>query len=297
MPLKILIIKPSSLGDVVHTLPAVAAIRDAHADSEITWVINPEWAPLLRGNRDIDHVHIFPRGEFSGFGAPGRLLPWMRETRRLQPDVALDFQGLFRSALIAKISGAKRILGMSDAREGSRLFYTEIARVNRHEHAVDRYLKLAEAFGASSDLRFPIPTGDQLPRFDAFPGFVVVVVGKSKRRFPTSENCVDLSNQTSLLQLIWLLRAAAFVISVDSGPMHVAAAVTTNLVSIHTRTDPRRVGPYNEAATIWKNGKLIRVADLASVADLRKKGRKFLPDDVGPVAQLALRALAKQPLI
>ncbi len=328
MPLKILIIKPSSLGDVVHTLPAVAAIRDAHADAEITWVINPEWAPLLRGNRDIDHVHIFPRGEFSGFGAPGRLLPWMRETRRLQPDVALDFQGLFRSALIAKISGAKKILGTSDAREGSRLFYTEIARVDRHEHAIDRYLKLAKAFGAPlrKDLRFPIPTGDQLPRFDDFPGFVVlhpfargrnksvrsdvivefcralaparvVVVGKSGRNFSAPENCVDLTNQTSLLQLIWLLRAAAFVISVDSGPMHVAAAVTTNLVSIHTWTDPRRVGPYNGAATIWKNGKLIRVADLESDTDLRKKGRKFLPDDVGPVADLALRALAKQPLV
>jgi heptosyltransferase-1 len=324
--LKILIIKPSSLGDIVHTLPAVAAIRDANPDADITWVINPEWAPLLRGNRDIDHVHIFPRGEFSGFGAPGRLLPWMRETRRLQPDVALDFQGLFRSALIAKISGAKKILGMSDAREGSRFFYTEIARVDRHQHAVDRYLKLAEAFGAPSDLRFPIPTGDRLPRFDVFPGFVVVhpfargrnksirtdvilefcralaparvvVVGKSRRRFSTPENCVDLTNQTSLLQLIWLLRAAAFVISVDSGPMHVAAAVTTNLVSIHSRTDPRRVGPYNEAATIWKNGKLIRVADLESATDLRKKGRKFLPEDVGPVADLAMRALAKQPLI
>jgi heptosyltransferase-1 len=324
--LKILIIKPSSLGDIVHTLPAVAAIRDANPDADITWVINPEWAPLLRGNRDIDHVHIFPRGEFSGFGAPGRVLPRLRETRRLQPDVALDFQGLFRSALIAKISGAKKILGMSDAREGSRFFYTEIARVDRHQHAVDRYLKLAEAFGAPSDLRFPIPTGDRLPRFDVFPGFVVVhpfargrnksirtdvilefcralaparvvVVGKSRRRFSTPENCVDLTNQTSLLQLIWLLRAAAFVISVDSGPMHVAAAVTTNLVSIHSRTDPRRVGPYNEAATIWKNGKLIRVADLESATDLRKKGRKFLPEDVGPVADLAMRALAKQPLI
>jgi len=328
VPLKILIIKPSSLGDVVHTLPAVAAIRDAHPDAEITWVINPEWAPLLRGNRDIDHVHIFPRDEFRGFGAAGRLLPWVRETRRLQPDVALDFQGLFRSALTARISGAKKIYGASDAREGSRLFYTEIARVDRHEHAVDRYLKLAQAFGAPlrEALRFPIPTGDQLPRFDAFPGFVVLhpfargrnksiggnvilefcralaparvmVVGKSNRKFSTPENCVDLTNQTSLLQLIWLLRAAAFVISVDSGPMHVAAAVTTNLVSIHTRTDPRRVGPYNEAAAVWKNGKLIRVADLESEADLRKKGRKFLPDDVGPIAELALRALAKQPLI
>ena len=327
MPLKILIIKPSSLGDIVHTLPAIAAIRDADADADITWVINPEWAPLLRGNRDIDHVHIFPRGEFRGFGAPARLLPWMRETRRLQPDVALDFQGLIRSALIARMSGAKKILGTSDAREGSRLFYTEIARVDRHEHAVDRYLKLAKVFGAPfrGHLRFPIPTGDRLPRFDAFPGFVVlhpfargrnksigpnvilefcralaparvVVVGKSKGKFSTPENCVDLTNQTSLLQLIWLLRAAAFVISVDSGPMHVAAAVTTNLVSIHTWTDPHRVGPYNEAATIWKNGKLIRVADLESDTDLRKKGRKFLPGDVAPVADLAMRALAKQPL-
>jgi heptosyltransferase-1 len=125
----------------------------------------------------------------------------------------------------------------------------------------------------------------------------VVVVGKSGRQFSTPENCVDLTNQTTLLQLIWLIRAAAFVISVDSGPMHVAAAVTTNLVSIHTRTDPRRVGPYNAAATVWKNGKLIRVADLDSAADLHKKGRKFLPQDAGPVADLALRALAKQPLI
>jgi ADP-heptose:LPS heptosyltransferase len=124
----------------------------------------------------------------------------------------------------------------------------------------------------------------------------VVVVGKSGRRFLASENCVDLTNQTTLLQLVWLLRAAAFVISVDSGPMHVAAAVTTNLVSIHTWTDPRRVGPYNDAATIWKNGKLFRVADLESATDLRK-GRKFMPKDVGPVADLALRALAKQPLV
>ena len=69
----ILIIKPSSLGDVVHTLPAVAAIRDAFPQAEITWVINPEWTTLLRGNPDVDHVHIFPRGEFRGLSAPRSL--------------------------------------------------------------------------------------------------------------------------------------------------------------------------------------------------------------------------------
>src|SRR5204863_229363 len=163
-----------------------AAIRDANAEAEITWVINPEWAPLLRGNRDINHVHIFPRGEFRGLGAPARLLPWIRETRRLRPDVALDFQGLFRSALIARISGA-------------------------------------------------------------------------------------------------------------SGPVHRPAAVATELVSVHRWTDPRRVWPYGAAATLSKNGKLFPRADPGAATDVRKGG-KFLREDVGRIAELALRAVAKQPL-
>ena len=319
---KILIIKPSSLGDVVHTLPAASAIRDAHRQAEITWLINPEWAPLLRGNRDIDHVHIFPRGQFRGLGAAARLLPWIRRTRRLEPDVALDFQGLLRSALIAKTSGAKRILGISDGREGSRLFYHEIARVDRHDHAVNRYLKLAELFGADLEqpLRFPLPTGDPLPRFDPLPGFVVlhphargrrkslarpviaefcralaparvVVVGQSRRRFSPPENCLELTNQTTLLQLIWLIRHAACIISVDSGPMHIAAALTSNLVSIHTWSDPRRVGPYSAAAWIWKNGKLLRVSEMDEATDLRKS-RKFRRGDVKVIAELAMKNLA-----
>lgn len=318
---RILIIKPSSLGDVVHTLPAVAAIRDAQRGAEITWVINPEWAPLLRGNRDIDHVHIFPRSQFRGLGAATRLLPWIRRTRRLRADVALDFQGLLRSALIAKASGANNILGMSDGREGSRFFYGEVAQVDGKEHAVDRYLKLAQLFGASPSLplRFSLPTGDGLPRFDPFPPFVVlhphargrrksigrsvitefchalaptrvVVVGKSRRRFSPPENCIELTNETSLLQLVWLIRNAAWVISVDSGPMHIAAALTPNLVSIHTWSDPRRVGPYNSAAWVWKNGNLLRVSELDPAMDLRK-ARRFRRADVKAVAELAMKTL------
>src|SRR5213079_601490 len=163
-PKSILIIKPSSLGDIVHTLPAVALIADAHPEAEITWVINPEFAPLLRGNPDVDHVHIFPRGEFRGLGAPSSLGRWIKTTRKLRPDLALDFQGLLRSALIARISGAKEIYGMSDAREGSRCFYDRVAKVDRRAHAVERYIKLAECAGATvgASLRCPIPTGDPL---------------------------------------------------------------------------------------------------------------------------------------
>ena len=306
----ILIIKPSSLGDVVHTLPAVAAIREANPEAEITWVINPEWAPLLRGNHDIDHVHIFPRGEFRGLGAPRSLLPWLRKTRALRPDAAVDFQGLLRSALIGRISGARDFFGLSDAREGSRFFYKTIARVDRRSHAVERYLKLAESTGATVHLplRFPLPSGDLLPRFDAYPPFLllhpfargrgksltdraveafcracaptrVVIVGKSKLRIKAPENCIDLSNQTTLLQLIWLIRAARFVVSVDSGPMHIAAAVTRHLIAIHTWTDPRRVGPYNAEAWIWRSGELRQMSDFPLTEKL-PRGRRFRTEDV-----------------
>src|SRR5207253_5595083 len=108
----ILIIKPSSLGDVVHTLPAVAAIREANPAAEITWVINPEWATLLRGNPDIDHVHVFPRGDFRSLSAPRSLLPWLRKTKMLRPDVAFDFQGMLRSALIGRISRPRELRGI-----------------------------------------------------------------------------------------------------------------------------------------------------------------------------------------
>jgi ADP-heptose:LPS heptosyltransferase len=312
----ILIIKPSSLGDIVHTLPAVAAIHDAHPTAEITWVINPEWTTLLRGNPDVNHVHIFPRGEFSALNAPRTLWPWIKKTRSLHPDVALDFQGLFRSAWIGKISGAQEFWGMSDGREGSRLFYQRTAKVDRRAHAVDRYLKLAEAFGAPAreQLRFSLPSGDPLPRFDPFPPFVllhpfargyqkslrqsvverfceafdpvrVVVVGKSSRKIAVPENCVNLLNQTTLLQLIWLIRAARFVVSVDSGPMHIAAAVTSQLVSIHTWSDPRRVGPYNSEAWVWKNGELLKAGEITAATKL-KKGRAFREADITAVVDL-----------
>jgi ADP-heptose:LPS heptosyltransferase len=96
---------------------------------------------------------------------------------------------------------------------------------------------------------------------------------------------VNLLNQTTLLQLIWLIRAARFVISVDSGPMHIAAAVTSQLISIHTWSDPRRVGPYNAEAWIWKNGELLRAGEIDAATKL-KRGRAFRTEDIKAVVDL-----------
>src|SRR6266478_4956025 len=279
----ILIIKPSSLGDIVHTLPAVAAIRDAHRKASITWVMNPEFTPLLRGSPDVNHIHVFPRREFSGLGAPVSMMPWLKETRKLRPDLALDFQGLLRSAFIARVAGAR----IGDA------------------------------------LRCPLPTGDTLPRFDEFPPFIllhpfargkgksltngvieeicrafaptrVVVVGKTNR--DVAENCVELTNQTSLLQLIRLIRVARFVISVDSGPMHIAAAVNDRLLSIHTRTNPRRVGPYNSNAWIWKDGKIIRVSELENTK-LKRHGHPFKSKNIPAIVELVRPQVPIDPML
>jgi len=216
---------------------------------------------------------------------------------------------------------------MSDAREGSRWFYDRIAKVNRSGHAVNRYLKLAECAGATigESLRCPIPTGDRLPRFDEYPPFIllhpfargsgkslsnavieefcravaptrVVVVGQSRRKMDTPENCVDLTNQTSLLQLIRLIRVARFVVSVDSGPMHIAAAVNDRLLSIHTWTDPLRVGPYSPDAWIWKNGQLFRVSELET-ARIRRRGRRFRRKDIPAVAELIRPLVPVDPML
>jgi ADP-heptose:LPS heptosyltransferase len=294
----------------------VALLREAHPRAEITWVINPELAPLLRGNPDVDHVHFLPHGELRGLGATKSLLPWLRKTGAIRPDLALDFEGQLGSVLTAKISGAKEVCGMSSALFGGSWFYDRVARVDRRSHAVERYLKLAECAGATvgESLRCSVPSGDPLPRFDAHPPFVllhpfargrdkslsnavieefcralvptrVVVVGQSHRRMNTPENCVDLTRQTSLLQLIWLIRVARFVVSVESGPMHIAAAVTPNLLSIHAWSDPRRIGPYNPDAWVWKHGRLVRVGELETVK-LRKYGRRFKRKDVASVIEL-----------
>jgi ADP-heptose:LPS heptosyltransferase len=81
----------------------------------------------------------------------------------------------------------------------------------------------------------------------------VVLVGRSEEKLSDlPPNVTNLLNKTSLTELLWLLRRAAFVVSVDSGPMHLAAAVTDQLLAIHTWSDPCHVGPYRPGAHVWK---------------------------------------------
>ena len=299
----VLVVKPSSFGDIIHTLPAVHALKRAYPGVRFHWAVNAEWAPLLEGNPDISSVLAFPRRQLRGLRAPMGFLKWCRSCRASVPsgfDLAIDFQGLLRSVLIARGCGARSIAGLSDAREGSGLCYAHRANVAGIYHAVDRYLALAAILGGDrSQPLFPLPLGESLDGVDPeklqpamvlhpfargtgkslpvpmvekiihamapTPVVLLGVGGPTSHTWPS--NTLNLLHQTNLAQLIWVMRHVAGVVSVDSGPMHLAAALSVPLLGLHTWSDPRKVGPWNPKAQVWKAGKTLTVADLPAQED------------------------------
>jgi heptosyltransferase-1 len=289
-PSSVLVVKPSSLGDIVHTLPAVHYLKETFQEAEISWIVNTEWVPLLEKNTDLEKVIPFPRGEFSGPIGMLRFVLWCHGLSELKPDLILDFQGLFRSAWISRGARGKSVFGLSDSREAARFCYDRQALVRPGQHSVASYVALARLAGAdtSGPIQFPLPPGKTIrslvlpERFAVLHPFArgarksltpeeifeftrllapipVMIVGQSRVHFRTDRNGLSLVNQTDLAELIWLLRQASFIVSVDSGPMHIGAAVTPELLSIHTWSDPGAVGPYNPDAWIWKARRIYQV--------------------------------------
>lgn len=290
-----LIVKPSSLGDIVHTLPAVQALRAAHPHLRLRWLANTEWTPLLLDNPAVDEVIAFPRKSFRGLSGLARFATWARHWRRLprpQPEIALDFQGLLRSAVLARLSGACPVVGLSDSREGARLLHDHVVAVDPGAHALDRNLALVRAFGIEpATLETPLPTGSRPAGWperndilvvhpwsrgqgkslapevlqalcDALAPAAVALVGlPGHEPLPRGDHLIDLSGRTSLPELVWCLRQAHAVISVDSGPMHIAAAVNPRTLGIHTWSDPRQVGPHAPTARVWKAGRIAARSD------------------------------------
>jgi lipopolysaccharide heptosyltransferase I len=148
---RIALVKPSALGDIIHALPVLTALRHRFPDAEITWIVNRGYEPLLVGHRDLTDTLPFDRGAASrGPFAAIKTWAWfLRELRRLAFDLVIDLQGLFRSGVMARASGAPRRVGLSTAREGAPWFYTDVVPVADFNavHAVDRYWRIAEAFG------------------------------------------------------------------------------------------------------------------------------------------------------
>ncbi|HSW47204.1 MAG TPA: glycosyltransferase family 9 protein, partial [Phycisphaerae bacterium] len=145
---RILIIKPSSFGDVVHALPVLNGLRRRYPEAHIAWLVSTACAGLLEGHPQLDEVIPFDRKRF---GRIGRSLSvtlefarFVRELHGRRFDLVVDLQGLFRSGFLSLASGARVRVGFRQSREFAWLFYTHRLRVaDRDMHAVDRYYLVA----------------------------------------------------------------------------------------------------------------------------------------------------------
>ncbi len=169
-PKRVCIIKPSSMGDVVHAMPILAALRSRWPSAHLAWVVSRPFKDLLEGHRGLDELIVYDRGrrgvDPSGIASMASLLGRLRRGRY---DLTIDLQGLFRSALMVAATGSPIRVGMADAREGARWFYTHRVDAPRLGiHAVDRALKVARAFGASeAEPRYNVPVGPDDRRWAA----------------------------------------------------------------------------------------------------------------------------------
>jgi heptosyltransferase I len=300
-PLQILVVRLGSMGDVIAALPAVASLKHSIPHSKITWVIDPKWSLLLEGNPYVDSVLHLDRRTFTG------LRNAWRELRSSRFDFAVDFQGLVKSALVATLARPERIFGFNAtyARESPASWFYSTKVPIRSYHAVERNLDLAAAAGASNILRtFPLPPGEsqsRLPEGD----FVLAspLAGWGAKQWPLEyySNLAERLHRecgmplvldtpyplhvqgtqthvSTLAGLIYATRRATAVVGLDSGPMHLAAALGKPGVAIYGPTDPARHGPY--AGTIGVLRSPDAVTTYRRTSEPEPSMREIKPDQV-----------------
>ncbi len=316
--MKILVIKPSSLGDIIHALPFLHTIKESFPDSTVDWVISTPLKGILEGNPLINELILFNKDAWKNIKRFRKTLSEMstlkKQLQLKHYTVVVDLQGLLRSGLIAFFTPAMKKIGFADAREGGRYFYNKKVAVRRDTHAVDKCLEAAKAVGANvKKVVFPVYITDTarsrvktlLEEIDEYIILVPSARWETKRWPPekfaaltkkislpciitgstgdermagkimdaASKQTINLAGKTGLKELAALIAGAQAVVSNDSGPMHIAAALDIPTVALFGPTDPLKTGPYG-----WqKNRKLNVITSDARCRPCRRKScRDFI---------------------
>jgi lipopolysaccharide heptosyltransferase I len=296
--LKILILKPSSLGDVVQALPVLRLLKHHWPQSEIHWWIESSLAPLLDSDPDLAGIVPFERQRWSSPAYWPEMCRSILSMRRQRFDLVIDLQSLARSGAFAWLTNGNCLIGLDDAREGARGFYDiAVPRTSYHTHAVDWYLSVLRALGVPVHKNFVwMPERQDVSAairrkwpVDASrwillqPGarwwnkrwpveyFASLTVHLTKtlpqHRFAilgsaadqesgaaiarsAPDHTLDLTGKLSLAEMVEWLRAGDLMISNDTGPMHVAAALDKPVVALFGPTNPSRTGPYGQLAGV-----------------------------------------------
>ncbi len=303
--MNILIVKLSAIGDVIHTLPSLAALRKLYPDANITWAIEDASSDLIADHPYVDRVVVSYRKRWIWDMKKGLITKPMGEIKdfindlRKQPyDLVIDFHGLIKSAVVVLISSGKRKLGYDSMQELSGLFLNERIPEDMSKHAVDRYLDFPRYLGAAvKEPEFLIPIDkqnidrveellqrndiDKNGRFVAVSPLAlwdtklwaderfaslcdriaeelnvrIVFTGTERKKLEHIQSLmkmhsVNLGGQTTLRDLAYLYQRSALLITTDSGPMHLAAAMRTPVIALFGPTDPSRTGPYGKGHVV-----------------------------------------------
>ena len=283
--MNILIVRLGALGDVIHAIPAAAALRKAFPAAGIDWLVDAKHRDIVEFVTAIDRAIPLERPTLAGWTSV------LRSLRQTTYDVAIDLQGLMKSAVLARASGAARVIGFSiwHLREKTaRPFYSD-AHEAEGGHVIRKNLRLLRALGVEDDeIRFPLadvpsPALDDLRRrIPADRPFALINPGAAwpNKRWPperfgelatfiqaecgmtpvvlwgpgeefladaviaASSNAAVAAPPTRVSDVVGLARAAALLVSGDTGPLHIATAVGTPTVSLFGPTDHERNGPY-----------------------------------------------------
>ncbi len=292
--MKILILKPSSLGDVVQALPVLRLLKLHWPQSEIFWWIDSALAPLMQDDPDLTGIIRFERRRWAHLRNWPEMIRSVRWMREQDFDLVIDLQSLARSGAFAWLARGKFLAGLDDAREGARGFYDlSVPRASFHTHAVDWYLAVLTGLGVPVHRHFKwLPERPQVSaqvktKWPAGGGRWIALQPGARwgnKRWPTShfselvgrlanmfpavrfailgslddrplgeaigatapDRCLNLCGATSLPEMVEWIRLCDLLITNDTGPMHVAAALDKPLVALFGPTEPRRTGPYGQ---------------------------------------------------
>ena len=305
--MKILILKPSSLGDVIQALPVLRLLKLHFRDAQIFWWIDSALAPLLEGDPDLAGIVRFERKRWAAphhWPEMFHSLHWMRAQNF---DLVIDLQSLARSGAFGWLANGRFFVGLDEVREGARGFYdVAVPRTSFYTHAVDWYLSALPILGVPvhnhfewlperpavaaevkrtwlgenlklktqnsklillqpsarwNNKRWPAENFAELVRLLAQKFYAVrfVVLGDTgdkplgeivARAAP--ERCLNLCGEVSLPEMIEWLRLCDLMITNDTGPMHVAAALGKPVLALFGPTEPRRTGPYGQLENVLR---------------------------------------------
>ncbi len=290
---RVLILKLSSLGDIVHALPVASSLRSALPEAELAWAVGERWLPLVEHHPALDRV------------IPITGLSWW-PARRFQPDITLDLQGNFKSSLLGLLSGARRRLGLATPwlrERAAAWFYTRQVRP-RSAHITGQLLELAGDLAPAPDfpqflLTIPASVQAETRQWRARQGteamaFLLPGGGWESKLWPAvryrelagalrrNQGLAPVVNhgpqdalfeqagipvfRGGLLPLAAMLQAARLVVGGDTGPLHLAAALGTPALGLFGPTDPERNGPlganvrilYKAPPQASRNGRYMR---------------------------------------